>query len=335
MSDGGAFVISIRVYWKKAASESGSYTVTHTAGNTEGIMYCISGADGTTPLSPNPTFNFGNLSNGQTTTATGLTTPAAGCLVIMSEALYDSTTGMVVPTGTTPTFTARRVGTIQYVSDGILASAGATGNKSHTNGNASAGTPWVATLISVQPSAAPAALNVTGAQTTLATTQAATATLIGAVTGAQTTSAATQSATASVLVAVTGAQTTQAAVTAGDITLGALPALNVTGAQTTLACLTTGIIGDVQPELPVAPVAPGGPSRAAQRRLKQAVENRSRFEAERARRLANLTNDRPLFVTPPETLEMINETLVEDIDHSVLFENEDQDEELLLLLMMI
>jgi hypothetical protein len=267
MSDGGAFVISIRVYWKKASSESGSYTVTHTAGNTEGVMYCISGADGTTPLSPTPTFATGNLSNGQTTTATGLTTPVAGCLVIMSEALYDDTTGMTVVSGSTPTFTERYKGTIQYTQDGILASAGATGNKSHTNGNNAAGTPWVATLISVQPSTV-ADLNVTGAQTTRATTQ-------------------------------------------------------------------TGVITvDVPPE-PETPVAPGGPSRAAQRRLKQAIENRSRFEAERARRLANLTNDRSLFVTPPETLEMINEALVEEIDHSVLFENEDQDEELLLLLMMI
>jgi hypothetical protein len=88
-------------------------------------------------------------------------------------------------------------------------------------------------------------------------------------------------------------------------------------------------------DMPAAPTAPGGPSRAAQRRLKQAIETRARFEAERARRLANLTNDRPLFVTPPETLQVINETLVEEIDHSVLFADEDQDEELLLLLMMV
>jgi hypothetical protein len=112
-------------------------------------------------------------------------------------------------------------------------------------------------------------------------------------------------------------------------------ALTVTGAQTTNEAVTAGTItlGDVAP--PEQPTAPGGPSRAAQRRLKKAIENRSRFEAERAKRLANLTNDRPLFVTPPETLKIINETLVEDIDHAVLFENEDQDEELLLLLMMI
>jgi hypothetical protein len=117
----------------------------------------------------------------------------------------------------------------------------------------------------------------------------------------------------------------------------------VTGAQATLACLTTGTLdGAPKPAADAvaslqsdSPVAPGGPSRAAQRRLKQAVENRSRFEAERARRLANLTNDRPLYVTPPDTVEMINEVLVEEIDHSVLFAHEDQDEELLLLLMMI
>ena len=156
------YTISIRVYWKKAASESGSYTVSHTAAGTEGVLYCLSGADGTAPLTPAPTFlTDGNpgVANGQTTTATGLTTPAAGCLVIMSEALYDDTqvggTPMVPPTGTTPTFTERYKGTIMYLSDGVMASAGATGNKSHTNGNNGAGAPWVSTLICVQvPTAA-------------------------------------------------------------------------------------------------------------------------------------------------------------------------------------
>jgi hypothetical protein len=114
--------------------------------------------------------------------------------------------------------------------------------------------------------------------------------------------------------------------------LPGLSAPDVTGSQTMAPCLNVSFI---VADMPAAPTAPGGPSRAAQRRLKQAIETRARFEAERARRLANLTNDRPLFVTPPETLQVINETLVEEIDHSVLFADEDQDEELLLLLMMV
>jgi hypothetical protein len=310
------YTISLRVFWKIAASESGSYTFTHGSASTECLMYALSGAHATTPLSPNLTTNKDanpGVNDGQTTVALGLTTAVNDCFIIMAEALWDDTTGMVVPTGTTPTFTQRLKGTLTYVSDGTLTTAGATGNKTHTNGNNFTTVPWVSMLISVQPAAA-GALAVTGAQTTSAATQAGTIAVIGAVTGAQTTLAATQS---------------------GTITVEAFPALNVTGAQTTQACITTGTIGDVAPPEPETPVAPGGPSRAAQRRLKKAIENRSRFEEERARRLANLTNDRPLFVTPPETLKIINETLVEDIDHSVLFENEDQDEELLLLLMMI
>jgi hypothetical protein len=136
-------------------------------------MYCFSGAHTTTPLSPTPTTNTDTQAgNGQTTTALGLTTLVAGCFIVMAEALYDDTTGMTAPAGTTPTLTQRLAGTIFYVSDGTLAAAGATGDRTHTNGNNSGASPWVAWLVSVQPGTA--ALTVTGAQTTSATTQSGT-----------------------------------------------------------------------------------------------------------------------------------------------------------------
>lgn len=81
----------------------------------------------------------------------GLTTPKDNSLVIAAEETYDYNDLTTAPTGSTPTFANRYApGTgALYVCDGILGTAGATGNKTRTNGNNSAAAPWESALISV------------------------------------------------------------------------------------------------------------------------------------------------------------------------------------------
>lgn len=157
------YTISLRAYWKLASGESGNYTFTHSSAATEGYMVALTGADTTTPISPNmqtDTDDNPGTANGTTTNFPSITTPRDGSYLLGAEALWDDTTGMSVPTGTTPTFTQRRAGSVFYVFDGVLTTAGATGAKSHTNGNNSTAVPWVSVFICVQAAAASAGAGV-------------------------------------------------------------------------------------------------------------------------------------------------------------------------------
>jgi Right handed beta helix region len=157
----GTYQMGFNVFWKIASSESGSYVFTHSAADTQAIMYRITGNDTTTPLTPaltSATNNGNSPSNvGKTATATGLTTTTPNSLVIYAVCLWDGGPG-TPPTGSTPTFTERLDTGALYLADGVLATAGATGNKA----NASAFTaqtntsPWYALLVAVRqpPSAA-------------------------------------------------------------------------------------------------------------------------------------------------------------------------------------
>lgn len=152
----GGFTVNMYAWYKFASSESGNYTITHSSTDSQGYLVAISGADPTTPFSPNPTTNTGA---GSTTTATGLTTPRDNSLIMfVSSDWGDTANNLTGPTGSTPTFTKRMGSTLQsgilYVSDGVLGTAGATGNKSITN-NSAGGNPWSGALISIQPPLTP------------------------------------------------------------------------------------------------------------------------------------------------------------------------------------
>jgi hypothetical protein len=151
ISQADPFAIALHVYWKLAASESGNYTFTHGAASSEGVLYAISGADAT-PINPAATVvNSSPL--GATNTATGLTTPNDGALVVFADMVWDSMgSSATAPSGTTPTFTERYdpgTGGVLYCADGVLATAGATGNKAVTSGNGS-NSKWVATLVCIE-----------------------------------------------------------------------------------------------------------------------------------------------------------------------------------------
>ena len=146
------YATAMRVWWKLASSESGSYVFTHGAADSEGVMYAISGAD-STPINPNATAATGVNTSG-VCTATGLTTAVDGSLVIYACITWDFAGPSSPPTGTTPTFTERYdSGTgIFYAADGVLATAGATGDKSVTTPNAHH--KWGATLVCIEAGAA-------------------------------------------------------------------------------------------------------------------------------------------------------------------------------------
>lgn len=146
LMDAGGFRVSAYVWVKTAASESGNYTITHGAMHSQGFMYAISGG---TTLSPAPSTSTGT---GSTSTVSGVTTSANGSLVIYFGSDWGDTANLLSPpTGSTPIFTRRTsAANLIFVADGIMTTAGATGNKTQTNNN-NATNPWQAGLITVRP----------------------------------------------------------------------------------------------------------------------------------------------------------------------------------------
>lgn len=147
-----SFSVSRHLAWKLASSESGDYTVTHSATASQGVIICVSGAANTTPVfSSNEAEGYAGGS-GSTTTATGITTPSNNSLVAFIAHNWQLYGSASAPAGSTPTFTERLdAGTsIMYAATGVLATAGATGDKTHGNGNG-VEDPWGVFLVSVGP----------------------------------------------------------------------------------------------------------------------------------------------------------------------------------------
>lgn len=164
-TDAGGFKVKTYAWYKIASGESGNYTITHSSAASQGYMAAVSGADIADPFHQNPTTNTGS---GTVSTALGLTTPAENSLVMyLGSDWGDSSNALSPPTGTTPTFIERldpgTVSGIMYVADGVLATQSATGNKTQTNN--SAGNPWMASLICINP-VVPASAVITGTITT-------------------------------------------------------------------------------------------------------------------------------------------------------------------------
>lgn len=142
----GASQMRVWVWYKVAASESGNYTFTHAVCNSQGFMLNISGGVDT---QPSASLNSGI---GVTTTFSGLTTVNNNALVIVLGTDWgDTAANLTAPAGTTPTFTERLdVAPLIYAATGILATAGATGDKTMTN-NTAAGNPWTGTMVVIEP----------------------------------------------------------------------------------------------------------------------------------------------------------------------------------------
>lgn len=151
ISKADPYAIGYNLFWKKAASESGSYVFTHGTADTESRLIAFTGADLTAPVSPNPTTNNG-LSN--VATALGITPTVNNSFVLWISCSWNGLASITPPTGTTPTFTdIHDTGGVLYVSGGVLATAAATGNKTATVQPAG-GDPWRASLVVIQAAGA-------------------------------------------------------------------------------------------------------------------------------------------------------------------------------------
>ncbi len=143
MYDNG-FQVSCAVYYKTAASEAGNYTWTHSAASSDGFIYCISNPSTATP-------QVSRLAGtGTTSTAPTLLTTTNNAVVIFADINFNAYGSSSPPAGTTPTFTERRdsASGLIYAADGILSTAGWTGDKTHGNNNG-ASDPWQCIAIAV------------------------------------------------------------------------------------------------------------------------------------------------------------------------------------------
>lgn len=142
----GSFNYAQYAWYKKAASESGNYTVSFASTTaTRGLIVRVSGADGTTPFAPNNTQNSGT---GATTTFTGLTTTAANELVL----LFGSDDNDNSNTYTVSGYTLQATTAGECVLTATQVSAGATGNQTMTN-NSATGSPWFSGVVAMQAAA--------------------------------------------------------------------------------------------------------------------------------------------------------------------------------------
>jgi hypothetical protein len=141
VNDGTTFG-QLNVFWKRANSESGNYTFTHTLASSQGLLIAISGA--ATSGSPIDAVS-NNTGTGTTTTALSVTTTmASDLLVYMAHDWVGS--GTLNP----PTSFTERFDSIVYDADVTKSVAGSSGNVTQTNGN-SAGNPWGAFLVAIKP----------------------------------------------------------------------------------------------------------------------------------------------------------------------------------------
>ena len=158
------YTIASHVYYKVASGESGNYTFSHSSADTEGYMYRLTGADTSTPIDVTPATSVANLvNNGTTTELATITTVTNGAFIIAQDSAWDAP-GSASWSGTTPTLTTRRTGSISKLADGTLATAGATGARTRTNGNTGGGNlPWVSIIVAIRPATGGGSQSITGA----------------------------------------------------------------------------------------------------------------------------------------------------------------------------
>lgn len=158
VTDVDGFTVTRYLAWKLAASESGSYTVTHAAGSSQGLIVCVSGGDpSATPLST----NAGSLVGGDAfAIAPSLTTTRDHTFVLVLAHNWDLYGTATPPSGTTPTWTERYddATSLIYAASGVLSPAGATGATSVPTLSVAGTSRWGAFQVAVQPPTPPPVL---------------------------------------------------------------------------------------------------------------------------------------------------------------------------------
>lgn len=146
LNDGFGFLAKISLYWKRAASESGNYTFTHSSCSAQGMLMAFSGC--VTSGSPIDVSSQNSGTN-STSTATGITTTVANDLLAYIGQCWGDA-AQSTPTGFTNIISTL---TILAASFKATTTAGATGSVTSNNGNGVSTEPWSAFLIALMPAA--------------------------------------------------------------------------------------------------------------------------------------------------------------------------------------
>lgn len=136
---------ALNLWWKRAASESGSYTFTHVSQVSSAFLLPVTGC--ITSGSPIDVFSKNNGLGG-TTTGTDVSMSAANQLLMLFSSGWDafsSTYG--TPSGMTVRASGSSNGT--FITSEDRAASGATGNRTHSNGNGAL-SPWAAWMIGLK-----------------------------------------------------------------------------------------------------------------------------------------------------------------------------------------
>ena len=144
----GGNTVTHYAWWKRAASESGSYSFTFSGVTTSQI--CISAYSGcTTSGSPIDVYSKASVTDpttsGITVTAASVTTTVPNTMLVLASHSFNTSTN-TVPSG----MTERLDTTFLYRADEARASTGATGTRTYASSNTSA-EPWSAFLIALKP----------------------------------------------------------------------------------------------------------------------------------------------------------------------------------------
>lgn len=226
VTDAYGFNGKLNVFWKRAASESGSYTFSHSSASSQGLLLAISGA--VTSGSPIDA-SSNNTGLGQTSTATGVTTTVPNDLLLYIAHDWEGAGALSPPSGFTEIFDS-----LIYSARMSQATAGASGSKTQTNGNLY-GEPWAAWLIAIKPPSAAVSVNITGASVSA---------LAGTVTTKVDDSVSLTGASASAIAGTTAPQVSSlvtgasATATAGGVSTQTSDSTSLTGAAATASAGT-------------------------------------------------------------------------------------------------
>lgn len=160
VTDSNPFQGKFNLFWKRAASESGSYTFSHSSASSQGLLLAISGAVTSGSPIDASSYNTGFLNSAK---ATGVTTTVAGDLLLYIAHDWEGTGALSPPTGFTEQFDS-----LIYGASATQVAAGASGNKTQTNGNVYSDSPWAAWLVAVKPATSGTAYTLTAALGTFA-----------------------------------------------------------------------------------------------------------------------------------------------------------------------
>ena len=142
-------------YWKRAASESGDYTFSHSSASTNWWMANCSGAvTSGTPEDPAPVVTLGNGPGApDNAVGTGLTTTVDGDLVIASLSSWDDLAAMSPPTDFTENYDNGAATSTMYGCSLVKSPAGAVGDMTFDNTTA-LGNGWSIIVVSLKAAVA-------------------------------------------------------------------------------------------------------------------------------------------------------------------------------------